>query len=246
MKTFFTLFASLFLSVAVFAAARPTSTLTIKSADNSDIRVVLDGKRFEPNDNALMISNLEEGMHSVKVYKQRNSGVYTILGKKYELVYNTTVNLKKRTHLFVTIERNGRISMSENKLKGNGGFNGRDRDDDYFDYDNDGQWGDYDAPNSYSRGMNASEFNRVLQSIDREWLESNKLKSAIQVVRSNNLSSAQVKEIMLLFGFENNKLEVAKQAYANTVDKRNYDVVVNTLTFSNNRAELERFIRTGR
>lgn len=246
MKTIFTLFASLFLSVAVFAAAKPTSTLTIKSADNSDIRVVLDGKRFEPNDNALMISNLEEGRHSLKVYKQRGNGIYTILGKSYELVYNTTVNLKKRTQLFVTIERNGRITMSENKVKGNGGFNGRDRDDDYYDYDNDGQWGDYDAPTSNGRAMSNSEFNRVLQSIDREWLEGNKLKSATQVVKTNQMTSAQVKQMVQLFGFENNKLELAKSAYANTIDKRNYDVVLDVFTYSSSRTELERFIRTGR
>lgn len=253
MKTFSTLLASLFLSVSVFAAAKPTSTLTIKSADNSDIRVVLDGKRFEPNDNALMISNLNEGVHSVKVYKQRGNGAFNILGKRYELVYNTSLNLKKRTHLFVTIERNGRISMTESKVKGNGNFDDsygrdrdRDRDDDYYDYDRDGQWGDYDAPASYGRGMSNSEFSRVLQSIDKEWLEGNKLKSATQVVRNNQLTSAQVKQLVQLFGFENNKLELAKQAYANTVDKRNYDIIFDVFSFSTSRTELERFIRTGR
>ena len=40
MKTIFTLFASLFMSIAVFAAARPNSIITVKSADNTDIRVI--------------------------------------------------------------------------------------------------------------------------------------------------------------------------------------------------------------
>src|SRR5688572_16031188 len=65
MKTIFTLFLSLIMSMAVFAAARPTSILTVKSADNADIRVVLDGKRFEPHDNSIMFGSMEPGRHSI-------------------------------------------------------------------------------------------------------------------------------------------------------------------------------------
>ena len=63
MKTFFTLFTSLLMSIAVFAAAKPKSILTIKSTDNADIRVVLDGKHFDPNDNSLMLRGIDDGYH---------------------------------------------------------------------------------------------------------------------------------------------------------------------------------------
>ncbi|MGZ8554299.1 MAG: DUF4476 domain-containing protein, partial [Chitinophagaceae bacterium] len=210
----------------------------------------LDGKRFEPNDNSLMLRGIDDGYHTIKVFKQKRNGFFNIAGNRYELVYNTSINVKKRTHLLITIERNGRISMQENKIRkdGNRGDNdwGNGRDDrngrDY-DFDRDGQWGDYDNHEGYASAMNDREFKSVLQSIEKEWLESNKLKSASQVVKSNSLSTAQVEQLLLLFSFENNKLELAKQAYANTVDKRNYSRLYDLFSFNSSKAELERYIR---
>jgi hypothetical protein len=243
MKTIFTLLTSLFMSMAVFAAAKPQSILTIKSSDNSDIRVVLDGKRFEPNDNSVMLRGIEDGYHTIKVFKQKHSGFFNMAGKRYELVYNSSVNIKKRTHLFITIERNGRITMQENRIKRDWDNGRHNRNDEVYEYDRDGQWGDYDSHEAYASGMNDREFKSVLQSIEKEWLESNKLKSASQIVKSNSLSTAQVEQLLLLFSFENNKLELAKQAYANTVDKRNYSRLFDVFSFNSSKAELERYIQ---
>jgi len=240
MKTIFTLFASLFMSIAVFAAARPTSILTVKSADNADIRVILDGKRFEPHDNAIMFGSMEAGFHSVKIFKQRRNSWFNMSGGNYELVYNTTINLKRRTHLFITVERSGRISMDENRLK-------RSSDRDYDrnqnrENDYSGQWGDHDNHEGYAAGMSDREFKQVLKSIKSEWLESNKFKSASQIVKTNSLTTAQVEQILLFFSFENNKLELAKQAYVNTVDKKNYPMLFDLFSFSSSKRELERYI----
>jgi hypothetical protein len=91
--------------------------------------------------------------------------------------------------------------------------------------------------------MEDREFKQVLQSIDKEWLETNKLKSATQIVRSNSLTSAQVKQLVLMFSFESNKLELAKQAYQNTVDKKNYYIINDAFSFSGSKDELARYIR---
>jgi len=254
MKTIFTLLASSMISVTMFAAnitpaasmitpsaeIKPTSSVTIRSADNSNIRVVLDGKRFEPNDNAVVIGGLTEGYHSVKVYKQSGS-YYNMKSARFEMIYNGSLDIKRRTSLSLTIGRNNQVTMKETRITGQG----RNSDDDY-DYGNDGEWGDYDNNGGYSSGMNSRDFDRLLVTIDKEWLEGNKIKSATQVVRSNSFTSAQVKQLVQLFSFENNKLELAKQAYQNTVDKRNYYLVSNTLTFNNSKVELDRFIRNGR
>lgn len=252
MKTIFTLLTSLFMSIAVFAAARPQSILTIKSADNADIRVVLDGRSFNPNDNSMMIRGIDDGYHTIKVFRQRRGGFFNMSGRGYEMVYNSAINIKRRTHLFITIERNGRISMQENKLRRDWDRqdrdwdNRRDDNDRTYDYDNGGQWGrhgDYDSHNGYARGMNDSEFRNVIAAIKKEWLETNKMKSASQVVKSNSLTAAQVEQMLLLFNFENNKLQLAKEAYANTVDKQNYDMLMDVFSYNSSKAELERFIR---
>lgn len=245
MKTIFTLLSSLFITASVFAAdAKTKSMVTIKSVDRQNITVVLDGKRFDANDNALMISNLDAGQHTIKVYRQRSNGLFNLSGKRYEVVYNSVVNLKTRTHLFITIERNGFVSMSENKLKNGRGF---EYDDDYdYDYNRDGRYENIDDRMGYERAMGNAEFKRVLQNIDREWLESNKIKSASQVIKTSKLTTDQVKELMRLFSFENNRLEVAKQAYVNTIDKWNYSEVNTLFSFQASKMELERYIRNTR
>lgn len=239
MKTIFTLFASLFMSVAVFAAARPQSILSIKSADRTDIKVVLDGKRFESSDNSIMIRGIENGRHNIKVYKQKRNGIFNILGKGFELVYNSTIQIRNNTHMVLTVERNGRVAMQETRMNGNRDDhrNGRG-----FDFDRDGHWGDFDHNEAYVRAMNDREFQSVLNAIEKEWLESNKLKSATQIVKANNLTTAQVEQMLLLFSFESNRLDLAKQAYANTVDKRNYHRLYDVFSFNSSRVELERFV----
>jgi hypothetical protein len=245
MKTIFTLVASLFMSMAVFAAAKPKSILTIKSVDNADIRVVLDGKRFDPNDNAIMFGSIDAGRHDIKIFRQRKNSFFNMNGKKYELVYNTTIDLKRRTHLFITVERNGYISKQENRVKKDWNWDEHDGNNGYSrGDDNGGQWGDYDSHEGYAGGMNDRDFKNVLTSIDKEWLESNKLKSASQIVTSNSLTTAQVEQVVLLFSFENNKLEIAKEAYNNTVDKENYSRLYDVFSFNSSKAELDRYIRS--
>ncbi len=81
------------------------------------------------------------------------------------------------------------------------------------------------------------------EQIRKEWFENNRLTSAKTIIDKNNFTAQQVKEMMLLFSFENNKLEIAKYAYRKTVDKQNYYVVNDAFTFSSSKDELARFIR---
>jgi hypothetical protein len=294
MKTIFTLFTSLIMSIAVFAApagiaARPKSMLTIKSFDRGDIRVVIDGRRFEPNDNYMRLQGIESGSHEIKIYWERNSGFYTIFGRRYEVVFSNCITIRPRTNVMITVDRFGRTTVNENRMNGWGwgrddrGFGDRDdrgfgdrnakdwdnnhdfnydrgRNQGDYDKDRDGKWdnnndrdhhdGKYDdrdyRDNDYNSGMNDREFNQVLQSISKEWLESNKLKSATQIVTTNSLTSAQVKQLVLLFSFESNKLDLAKQAYQNTVDKKNYFMINDVFSFNSSKDELARFIRNFR
>jgi hypothetical protein len=259
MKRISTLLASLILSIAVFAAAKPKNSLVIQSLDNARVRVVIDGRRFEPNDNTMRISGLENGIHQVKIYKEKTNGMFGIFGKRYEVVFNSSVSIKPRSNMSILIDRYGRATVNDNRK--NNGWSGRDdrdwsRGSDYdfergnragdYDNDRDGRFGSYDNNYGYESGMEDREFSRVLQSIDKEWLETNKLKSALHIVSANRLSSAQVKQMVQLFSFENNKLQLAKQAYANTVDKRNYNMVMDVFSFSSSKDELARFIRNSR
>ena len=270
MKTIFTLLTSMIMSMALLAApvrpnARAKGMLIIKSLDQGDIRVIIDGKRFEPRFSSMALNNVNAGVHSVKIYRERNTGLFSIFGKRYEVVFNKSVMVRPNTQLAITIDRFGRPSMIEQKMRGNGRDrdwnNGRNRndqrgrdgrfDDDEFDFDHDGRFGDYDNDygydNSYMRAMSDREFNQVMQAIQKEWFEGNKVKSASQIIATNYLTSAQVKQMLSLFAFENNKLDLAKQAYGKAVDQRNFLLIVGQVfSHQSSKDELARYVRSYR
>lgn len=273
MKRIFTLFSTVLLSIAVFAAApKPKSMLTIQSMTRGDMKVVIDGRRFEPRENMMRLQGLKPGYHKIKIYQERSGGYYNMIGRRYELVFNSSITVRPHTNLVISIDRYGRASIREARFNGYGnGRNNRiddrdrnyDRDnsiwgDDYrkdqdFEFDNDGRGGDYnwDDRGNYNDNFGSSisdrEFTRVIESINKEWLESNKMKSASQVINANFLTSAQVRQMLFLFSFENNRVDLAKQAYAKTVDKRNFmHTLDDAFSFNTSKEELARFIRNVR
>jgi hypothetical protein len=195
MKKIFTLFTSLFLTIALFAADRPKSMLTIKSADqNSDIRVIIDGRRFEPNDNHMRIRDMKPGYHSIKIYRERNFGIFTIFGQRYDVVFNNSLFIKPQSNTMISIDRFGRAQVLENRM-GRGfdwndrdwknyhdfGFDGGRNDGDYGDRDrtwndHDSKWGDRDDRNggyenngNYGNNGgygNGSNFGRTLSDVE--------------------------------------------------------------------------------
>ncbi len=285
MKTIFTLVSGLLMSIALMAT--PTnfdwkikSMLTIKSTGQEDILVVVDGKRFEPRHNSMVIRNIGTGYHNVKIYRQRNPGIFEKFRNRSELIFNEPVMIRKNINLLITIDRFGRPYMDQQKIKGNGKNNdwnkhrdGRDfdrnndndnnfdddkeydrnrksGDDVEYDFDNDGNMGDYDINNGYdydvrnSKSISDWDFNNVLQSIRKEWFEGNKVKSASQIISGNYFTSSQVRQMLQLFTFENNKLDLAKQAYQKTINPGNYLMALSDVFNSNNsRDELARFVR---
>jgi hypothetical protein len=280
MKKIFTLFSTLLLSIAMFAApAKPKSMLTIQSLSRGDMKVVIDGRRFEPHDNLMRLQGINAGYHSIKIYRERTGGHFNLFGKRYDMVFNGSVTVRPRTNLTISVDRNGRTTMRETRFNGwNNGRNNRyddrdgrdgriyDRNDDRgydwddkydrrhdFDFDNDDRQGDYgwdergNANDRYASAISDREFSRVMEAISKEWLESNKMKSASQVIHTNFFTSLQVKQMMQLFEMENNKVELAKLAYTKTVDQRNFLATVDDeLRFDNSRNELARFIRNSR
>ena len=119
-----------------------------------------------------------------------------------------------------------------------------DRDDrDNRDYDNDRKNDDPSYDNNYSQAMTNNDFAQAKESLRREWFENTRLETAKQIIDRSYFTSQQVKEMVLLFTFENNRLDIAKYAYGKTVDKGNYFIVNDAFTFNNNKEALKEYIR---
>jgi len=235
MKTISTLLASFLLTTSGFAAGlRPTASLTIKTADRSPIVVVVDGKCFDLGSSSIMINNLEPTYHDVKVYQQTFNGPVDLHGKDCDVLFNSSVLLKPRTSLLIAIDDCGIITMNETRSR-----TPRIGDD--------WQPGRYDYPpvtgGIYTKTISNNEFDRVLWAISKESFETNKMRSAEQIISTNYFTTTQLKQLLRLFNFESNKLELAKFGYNKVVDQSNYYTLSDLFSFNSSRDELARCIR---
>jgi len=127
--------------------------------------------------------------------------------------------------------------------------NGRNNDDRYDNRNNGNNDDRYDDRNDKNDRdyrnyeMSDASFNQAKESLRKEWFENTRLSTARQIVDKNYFTSSQVKDLMLLFTFENNRLDIAKYAYNKIVDKGNFFIVNDALSMTSNKEKLNQFIR---
>ena len=142
--------------------------------------------------------------------------------------------------------RNGRDwDNDRNGGQGNGQGRGGRHGDGWDNNRNGGQGnGGYRNPgNRGGRDGNNGNFNFFLDQIANTTFESDKEIVAKQLIDSRPITSRQVLMIMNEMTYESTKLEIAKHAYNNTLDKQNYSIVNQGFTYSSSIRKLDRFIR---
>jgi hypothetical protein len=87
-----------------------------------------------------------------------------------------------------------------------------------------------------------NSYDRVLEQIKNESFSSNKLSIAKQYISDRWMTSSQILEIIQLFSFSNDRLDLAKFGYKYVMDPRNYFTVNEGFTFSKDKEELAKFI----
>lgn len=90
--------------------------------------------------------------------------------------------------------------------------------------------------------MNDAEFSRFLYSVADESFDSSKLDLMKMQLQFQFFTSLQIAQIMEEFAFDSSRLELAKLAFLKTVDPQNYYCVIEKLTFSSSRKELNQYI----
>jgi hypothetical protein len=89
--------------------------------------------------------------------------------------------------------------------------------------------------------MTEARFNEVVQSIQAKSFDDSKFTMSKQVISSNCMTSNQVKRLMLLFSFEDTRLDLAKYAYGYTHDIGNYYQLNDAFTFESSIEELNEY-----
>jgi len=90
--------------------------------------------------------------------------------------------------------------------------------------------------------MSHGDFESFKGSLSSKSFEDSKMTMAKQVLNNNCLTSAQVREVMVLFSFEQTKLDFAKYAYGHTYDIGNYYKVNDAFGFESSIDELNNYI----
>ena len=87
-----------------------------------------------------------------------------------------------------------------------------------------------------------NSYDRILQQISKETFSSNKMNLAKQYISDRWMTTSQISEIIKLFTFANDKLELAKFSYKYVMDPKSYFAINDVLQFSNDKDELSKFI----
>lgn len=90
--------------------------------------------------------------------------------------------------------------------------------------------------------MNESEFEELKSQIEDEAFSDDQLRIVKQVAKNKCLSVDQIEEVTLLFAHSDDQLTVLKTAYDSCYEKDNYYQLLEILTFSDDKEELEKFL----
>ena len=268
MKKISTLGFGILFSLASFAGIAP-NRLTVLAEGNTNIKVTVDGSRFDQQsvNSSVVFDNLQPGFHSVKVY-QLTEKRFGFFGRKrgddYRLVYTASVNIKPLFSTTIQLNRFGKAQIIEQPIRGNNrgwgnddrrrddrSYNGDDRKNDR-DYNNNGRNDDYgrnngyDNSGGYSHTISNEDFFAAERVMERENFDDARLLYAKRLMDDNYLSAEQVKELARFFSFDNSRLDFAKYAYSKTTDKNNFSVVCNAFSSNNSKDQLMIYIRNYR
>ena len=170
------------------------------------------------------------------------------------LVYRTRINIKNNTRLVLDFfTHQGLYLLGTYNLRNNygnvwndtwnspyGNGNGNSWDP-YDDYQNDYGYGD-----TYGNVMSEREFSSFLQMLKKQNFDDRRLDFIKSQLNRTDFNTRQIKAMMKEFSFDKNRLEFAKMAYRNCVDKRNYFELYDTFDFESYARELNKFVQNQR
>ncbi len=201
------------------------SQLNLRIADKGKFEVIFNNLFLGNTGNDFTLNNLAPGRYPLTVART----ISTHWGLQKKIIYNGVIDIPAGSNVNAEVDRFNRLQLSYYPIVPPAYTPGH-----------------CGTPTGYYEpmpvGMHPTAFGQLKNAVNNQWFESGKLQVAKQGIMSNNLTAAQVAELMQLFSFESSRLEIAKMAFANTIDKQNYYIVNNEFWFSSSVAELDQYI----
>lgn len=182
------------------------------------ITVMVDNNYYNMPTAAFKLQNITPGKHYVEIFAGRR------------ILFSAKVDFYGGAKTLAKIDRNGRFYI-ENVIY---------KQDPYPAYS---EYSPYALQNNYAPlGMSNYQFNALLDVIDKQWSDRDKVNVAMQAMQANYVSSLQVKEMMKKMWNEDSRLELAEAAYPYVIDKQNFFIVNDTFWYADSVQELTEYI----
>lgn len=215
----------LFFNLLVFA--NPGSgRISVSHTAAIDLRVLVDGNTYYPGNlrqTDILIENLRPGYHEVRIYSARNnrSGRQ---GPRTRPLYSGTVFVRPGYHVDIMMNRFGRVFVDEFPVS--------------YNYDYPSGYGGYNDPwmDGNCRPMNGAAFGQLKASLRKIAFEDTRLSVLKQGISGNYLEVSQVRELMDLFSFEDNKMEVARECFPLAMNRQQYYSLQDAFSFDSNKS----------
>lgn len=247
-----------FLALGSQAIAKSMTELNIRTNANIPLKVIIDGQLVHNNSTIIKIQAIPAGKHSLQVFRILSSfnsyNEEPLFFGEIFLPQNTVTNALIKHHKFIIEEQFVLNVIPQNTI---------------YNYQNNHyQTKPIFWTNNYQTipqavvctiqqpiivqeiepivedfSMSPQDFQMLKNAINNEWFSDGKLLVLEQVVHVGHLfTSLQVKELLDLYSFSGDKLEVAKMSYHNTIDSENYFIVYDTLHWSSSKQNLSNYI----
>lgn len=240
------------------------SALLVKAYSQNRFSVSIDNNyEYQSNNNnnrnEINVGMLTAGNHTVTIYEIKR-GLFG--NQRRQQIYSSILYFKPGIETNINIDYNGQVNINEipmynnngggscnNGNNGNGWGNGhgkkkKHKKHGHYHQNNNQYPNGY--PNNYpinNRQVSDYDFGILKQFIQKESFDNRKLNIAKQAAGNGNFSTAQVRDLMSIFSFDEGKLDIAKYFYNRTVDRNNYYQLTDALSFTTNKDALLEFIK---
>lgn len=203
-------------------AARHKCVLKIELSDHSPITVAIDNRDYKKVGTSMTFGDLPTGRHYLRVYeyKEYKDGN----GGHAKLIYTGSVKLKKNTITSCVVypDDGEMVVTTQNMMR------------------------EVPPANNAAATLSKQETTILGNEVKAKLTDIDKIKLAKTRLADETYTTAQVREMLPWFNFEESRLEFAKWAYNNTVDKNNYHDIVNDLAYEASVKEFESFLSSAR
>ncbi|MDQ6755448.1 MAG: DUF4476 domain-containing protein [Bacteroidota bacterium] len=231
MKSIYTIL-FFFLAVSAFAQSTQTVNIIFRGINNNtkNYQVIVDGTSYfsnrdyssNANQNAVSISNVATGKHTIKVYRLRNNNpAYNNRPVKNIFVYSKPFEVREGYDMDIAINVNGRVLFSE-KSNGN------------------------DQVSEVKTPMSNYEYNRLQQTVRSKWSQALKGETVNEAFNNPNnyFSTIQIKQLLSQITSENGRVDLAKLSYRSVTDTANFTQVYDLFKMQTSKDELNNFLRS--